>query len=165
MLFGAYDLAVAERGLVCDNWLPIVGNIDALDNIQRLKTYMEGAMLRVFEGISMARKHLRGFNPTVMPREEEQESEDDDNAGGNRDYSLSQAEIKELDYITRDIVNILTLSNEERMSTQSIANSRPVTPMASPLRLSSRLPGGIQTGYNTPYQSRPGTPSRLSRRL
>lgn len=164
MLFGAYDLAVSERGLVCDNWLPIVGNVDALDNIQRMKTYMESAMLRVFEGIAMGRKHIRGYNPTVMPREEEQESEDEGDAE-RRDYSLSAQEVKELDFITRDIVEILTLANEERMSTHSTANSRPVTPMASPLRLSSRLPGGIQTGYNTPYQSRPGTPSKLSRRL
>jgi len=39
----------------CDGWLPIVGNIDGLDDIQRLKTLMEACMLRVFEGIMMGR--------------------------------------------------------------------------------------------------------------
>ncbi|KAF6766020.1 DEAH box polypeptide 36 [Ephemerocybe angulata] len=162
MLFGAYDLAVAERGLVCDNWLPIVGNVDALDNIQRLKSYMEASMLRVFEGIAMSRRQTRPHNAAIMPREEEEE---DLPEVIDRDYSLSAQEVKELDFITRDIVTILTMSNDERMSSQSTNVSRPVTPMDSPLRLSTRLPGGIQTGYNTPYQSRPGTPSRLSRRF
>lgn len=162
MLFGAYDLAVSDRGLECDNWLPIVGNVEALDNIQRLKTYMEGSMLRVFEGISMGRRHLGGQHASVMPREEESEDEYDPS---DRKGRLSSQEIRELDMMTRGIVNILNLFSEERMSTQSCSNSRPATPIDSPLRLSTRLPGGIQTGYNTPYQSRPGTPSRLSRRL
>src|ERR1700733_2985763 len=56
VLFGAYEIAVTERGLDCDGWLPIVGNIDGLDDIQRLKTLMEACMLRVFEGIVMGRR-------------------------------------------------------------------------------------------------------------
>lgn len=162
ILFGAYDIAVSDLGLECDNWLPITGRVDALDNIHRLKTYMEASMLRVFEGISMARKHLRGHSTSVLPREEESGDEDE---GPDRDYSLSSQEVKELDMMTKDIVNVLTLYSEERMSTQSANTSRPATPMGSPMRRMSRLPGGIQTGYNTPYQSRPGTPSRLSRRF
>lgn len=51
MLFGAYDLVVTQRGLKCDSWLPVVGNLHALDDIQRLKTLLDGCMLRVFEGV------------------------------------------------------------------------------------------------------------------
>jgi len=162
LLFGAYDLAVVDNGLECDNWLPVVGRVDALDNIQRLKTYMEASMLRVFEGISMARRHLGGHNAAIAPREEESEDEDEEPIG--RNLALSSQEVKELDLMTRDIVQILSLYSEERMATQSYSTSRPSTPIASPMtRLLPRLPGGIQTNFNTPYNSRPGTPSRLGR--
>ncbi|WWD17693.1 hypothetical protein CI109_102134 [Kwoniella shandongensis] len=51
MLFGAYELVVTQRGLECDRWLPVVGNLHALDDVQRLKVLLEGCMLRVFEGV------------------------------------------------------------------------------------------------------------------
>jgi hypothetical protein len=51
MLFGAYELVVTQRGLECDRWLPVVGNLHALDDVQRLKTLLDGCMLRVFEGV------------------------------------------------------------------------------------------------------------------
>ncbi|KAJ7634307.1 P-loop containing nucleoside triphosphate hydrolase protein [Mycena polygramma] len=88
MLFGAYKLQVTERGLDCDGWLPIVGNLDALDDIQRLKTLMESSMLRVFEGIVMNRRQSRAANLPVLPREEEPESEADDE--DIKDLSLSR---------------------------------------------------------------------------
>ncbi|KAF8078620.1 P-loop containing nucleoside triphosphate hydrolase protein [Lyophyllum atratum] len=143
MLFGAYKLQVTERGLECDNWLPIVGNLDALDDVQHLKTLMEACMLRVFEGITMGRRHRRGS---------------------------AMREVKELDLMTRDVVRILNRYSDERMASQSRQNSRPATPMGSPSTQPIRLPGSI-SGYSTPtfggsaYNSRPGTPSRLSRRF
>jgi hypothetical protein len=51
MLFGAYELVVTQRGLECDLWLPVVGNLHALDDVQRLKNLLDGCMLRVFEGV------------------------------------------------------------------------------------------------------------------
>jgi hypothetical protein len=167
VLFGAYEIEVTERGLDCDGWLPIVGNIDGLDDIQRLKTLMEACMLRVFEGIVMGRqkRHWRDMIP-ILPREEA-ESDDDDL---KMDYSLSSEEIKELDLLTRDIVRILNRYSEERIATQSRHNSRPGTPMDSPAFASLKLPSvGSRSGHSTPYNigsaynSRPGTPSRLSR--
>ncbi|KAG6911959.1 hypothetical protein DXG01_000207 [Tephrocybe rancida] len=163
MLFGAYKLQVVERGLECDNWLPIVGNLDALDDVQHLKSLMEACMLRVFEGITMGRRHRRGTVP-VMPREEAESGDEDD----DRDYSLSRDEVKELDLMTRDVVRILNRYSEERMASQSRHNSRPATPMGSPSVQSSRIPGS-NSGYSTPtfggsaFNSRPGTPSRLRR--
>lgn len=167
VLFGAYEIAVTERGLDCDGWLPIVGNIDGLDDIQRLKTLMEACMLRVFEGIVMGKRqrHWRDMI-SILPREAESDEDD-----GRNDYSLSSEEIKELDFLTRDIVRILNRYSEERIATQSRHNSRPGTPMDySPTFASLKLPlVGSRSGHSTPYNmgsaysSRPGTPSRLSR--
>ncbi|KAJ7103530.1 hypothetical protein B0H15DRAFT_875068 [Mycena belliarum] len=145
MLFGAYKLQVTERGLDCDGWLPIVGNLDALDDIQRLKTLMESSMLRVFEGIIMSKRQARATLP-ILPREEEAESEADDE--DLRDLSLSRDETKELDYLTRDIVRILDRYSQERLSTMSRQSSRPATPYG-------------RSGFSTP--SRPATPSRTYR--
>ena len=154
MLFGAYNLEVSERGLVCDGWLPIVGNLDALDDIQRLKTLLDQCMLRVFEGISKRnrQRHMRD------------ESGDDEGAG--RATSLSATEVKELDIFTRDIVRILNRFSEERIASQSRNTSRPATPMGSPSSSSARLPSAfLGPSWPTPrstFNSRPSTPSRLS---
>ncbi|KAJ7225511.1 P-loop containing nucleoside triphosphate hydrolase protein [Mycena pura] len=151
MLFGAYKLQVTERGLECDGWVPIVGNLDALDDIQRLKTLMESSMLRVFEGITMSRRQSRANYLPILPREEEPESEAEDEE--LRDLSLSREEIKELDFLTRDIVRILNRYSEERATSQSRQSSRPATPYG-------------RSGFSTPgTMSRPDTPSRSSRLL
>ena len=166
MLFGAYKLEVTERGLECDNWLPIVGSLDALDDIQRLKTLMEACMLRVFEGIVMGRQQRRDQLST-LPREESESGDNDE----DKDYSMSRDELKELDLLTRDVVRILNRYSEERAVTQSRYNSRPATPIGSPSIKSLRLPGSSLSGYSTPhygesiFNSRPGTPSKLSRRF
>jgi small subunit ribosomal protein S24e len=164
MLFGAYRLEVTERGLDCDGWLPVVGNLDALDDIQRLKVLMESCFLRVFEGITMA-KRRRGRAPYAH-REEEHESDYEDDRAGKE---LSMTEVKELDLMTRDIVRILNHYHEEYVITQPRQNSRPATPMGSPGFFGGRLPGGSQSGRSTPFtsrytsfNSRPGTPSGLS---
>lgn len=170
MLFGAYNLQVVDGGLECDNWLPIVGDRGSgvLDDIQRLKTTTEACMLRVFEGITMSRRHRSRRTLPILPREEESESEDEGDK--NRDYSLSRQEVRELDELTRSVVNILNRYSDERIASQSRHNSRPGTPMASPMGSpmlhSMRLPS---SGYSTPstygsaFHSRPGTPSRLRR--
>ena len=166
ILFGAHNVDVVERGLECDNWLPIVGDVNVLDDIQRLKTFMEASMLRVFEGIAMSGVHKnrvhKGQTPPVRPREEDPETESWDEDSIN-DYSLSLQEVRELDYMTRDIVNILNRYSEDRIANQSRHNSRAATPVASPSWQHSRLPGGSVSGYSTPNHlySRPGTPSRL----
>ncbi|KAJ6519821.1 P-loop containing nucleoside triphosphate hydrolase protein [Mycena sanguinolenta] len=149
MLFGAYKLQVTERGLDCDGWLPIVGNLDALDDIQRLKTLMESSMLRVFEGIIFSRRQSRAANLPILPREEEPEDEAGDDYV--KDLSLSSSEIKELDMLTRDLVRILNRYSDERMASQSRQSSRPATPYG-------------RSGFSTPGNlSRPATPSRSSR--
>jgi len=172
VLFGAYQIAITAQGLECDEWLPIVGNVYALDDIQSLKVMMEACMSRVFEGLAMRRTRVSLRTAVVSPREEE-ESGDEENTGDNsRDHSLSTKEVRELDHFTRSIVGILDRYAEERMEVQSRTNSRPATPMDSPSVGSVKLPPfGTRSGTSTPYgvrsayNSRPGTPSRLSRPL
>lgn len=171
ILFGAYNVEVVARGLECDDWLPIVGDIRTLDDVQRLKLSIEGCMLRVFEGITMSRRRW-GRQLSVVPREES-ESESGDEGEDTTDYRLSNEEIRDLDYLTRDVVGILNQYYEERIALQSRSQSRAATPMGSPYFTGlTRLPGtsglgsGSASGYSTPamYQSRPGTPSRLQAR-
>ena len=162
ILFGAHNVDVVQRGLECDNWLPIVGDVNVLDDIQRLKTFMEASILRVFEGIAMSRVH-RGQALPVRPREEESESESWDEEDSIKDYSLSPQELEELNHMTRDVVRLLNRFSQDRIANQSRQHSRAATPVTSPLWQSSRLPGGSVSGYSTPnhFYSRPGTPSRL----
>ena len=156
MLFGAYNIIVTERGLECDEWLPIVGNIDALDDIQRLKTLMDSCMLRVFEGITM--RQNRRQNLPNLPRQEEPEFGDEDEI--SKDLTLSQAEVKELDLLTRDIVRILDNNHKERLQSQPNTNAAALSIRASGLSSGRSTP----YGYRSPFSSRPSTPSRLSRR-
>ncbi|KAK7694658.1 hypothetical protein QCA50_001845 [Cerrena zonata] len=179
MLFGAHHIEVTQRGLICDEWLPVIGRGDSLDDIERLKALMESCMLRVFEGLTQGRAKRRITAGPVAPREEkEEEAEDEDDENRVKSYALSHIEIRELDQMTQQITRILTDYNSWRVANQSRHNSRPATPMDSPVFPMSRLPsfggtsGGSRSGYSTPsgysygnaFISRPGTPSSLSRR-
>lgn len=160
MLFGAYNLQVVNRGIECDNWLPLFSDRSSavLDDIQRLKTVVEACMLRVFQGITMSQ--LRTRQPHLA-REREESGE------SKEEYSLSKQEMLELDQLTRSVVNILNRYSDERVAAQSRHNSRPGTPMASPIGSPmSRSIRVSNSGYSTPpygsnFYSRPGTPSRL----
>ena len=185
ILFGAHHVQVTQRGIVCDEWLPVVGRVDTLDDVERLKSRMEACMLRVFEGITLSKSRRGMRHVPIMRREErEEESGDEDDDLRMKDYALSRKEIQELDMMTHDIVRILNEYSSYRIATQSRATSRAATPAASPTMPTSRLaqstrgsldwpsigggPGhGSRSGYSTPYNagnyfmSRPGTPSRL----
>ncbi|KAI0078873.1 P-loop containing nucleoside triphosphate hydrolase protein [Panus rudis PR-1116 ss-1] len=183
MLFGAYHIELTQRGLICDEWLPVVGRPEALDDVERLKILMEASMLRVFEGITQGRSKRKFGANQIAPREEarEEESGDEDDELRLKDYALTETEIRELDLMTTDIIRILNDYNTYRMANQSRQNSRPATPMDSPVFQLTRLPSfgghssysGSRSGYSTPggynagaaFSSRPGTPSKLSRRL
>ena len=173
MLFGAYNIQVAGRGLECDEWLPVIGNQAALDQISRLKEAMDLCFLRIYEGILMAKRNRHGR--IIMPRPEEKEEESDNDGDDEkgqaraRDLSLSSTEIGEFEELTRNLVYILNQYSDERVASQSVTNSRPATPVDSPHFGLSRLPSmrsgtsGTSTPYNigSAFNSRPGTPSRL----
>ena len=170
MLFGAHNIRVAGRGLECDEWLPVLGNQEALDQIARLKEAMDLCFLRIYEGIVMAKRNRDGRVIMARPEEKEEESDDDgDDETGQaraRDLSLSSTEIGEFEELTRNLVYILNQYSDERIASQSVTNSRPATPVDSPFSGLVRLPG-MRSGTSTPYNigsafnSRPGTPSRL----
>jgi small subunit ribosomal protein S24e len=160
MLFGAHKLEVKERGLECDNWLPIVGNLDALDDIQHLKTLMEACMLRVFEGLVVSRGR-QGQSLGISPREESELGDIDE----HKDYSMSLDEVRELDLLTCRCVRILNRYSEERVS-QSRSNSSLAIPMGSPSAQSPWSLGSSRSGFSTPsyggstlFGSRAGTPT------
>ena len=139
ILFGAHNVDFVDRGLQCDDWLPISGNPNVLDDIRRLKIYMEASMLRVFEGIAMSRLR-KGQALPVRPREDDSESESWDEDDSNKNYSLSPQEVGELDYMTRDVVNILNRHSEDRIARQQLKETATYLP-------ETRQPFLSQLGY------------------
>jgi len=161
MLFGAYHLVVTQRGLECDALLPVAGNIEALDDIQRLKMLLDRCMLRVFEGVGKSLVKSRderwaknrnsvqvksGSSRIVKPAnadedsddegadEGENESDDDDDAPEVKKRiiePLSMEEKKELQLLTTDTVRILDLYASEREG-RSQYSTRPPTPADAP---------------------------------
>lgn len=119
LLFGAYNVEVTGNGLQCDNWLPIHGNLDALDDLQRLKTLLESCMLRIFEGVGKSLEQARGQRsgqrnaPAIASKRIDDSEEETENEDGleaedtNEDRSLSRTEIIELDNLTADVVSVL----------------------------------------------------------
>lgn len=156
MLFGTNELAVSERGLEGDGWLPIFGNVGALDDVERLKEVLDLSLLRVFEGlqVEMSKKHQprggRGFRAAASgPSGEAEDNEmevdlEDDAAAYLEDPSLSAVELGDLEKLTLGVVRVLNGYAEERLQSASRMPSRPDTPqsgLATPagLRLSSGL--------------------------
>ncbi|KAF5375029.1 hypothetical protein D9758_000280 [Tetrapyrgos nigripes] len=156
ILFGAHQLEKNEQGISCDSWTSIVGHLDALDDLYDLKKLVDGCMLRVFEGIIMSRRHKRQNIPMMQREESESGWELDD----RKDYSLSAHEVKELDFLSRDVVSIL---NQASVDKQGFRQSRPVTPSFGDVSSLSAYPR-MASGYSTPYgnsavNSRASTPT------
>ena len=82
ILFGAYRISVTQRGLECDEWLPVIGRMDVLDDLERLKVMVEDCMLRVFQGIIASRQRKAQSNKKPLTydggREDESGDEEDD---------------------------------------------------------------------------------------
>ena len=171
LLFGAYNVEVTGNGLQCDDWLPIHGNLDALDDLQRLKTLLESCMLRIFEGVGksleqarMGRSGQRAQQTQQQKKridESEEENEDEDgleveDGDTNEDRSLSRTEIIELDNLTADVVSVLDRYSDERGAGVSRAptapNTRPATPVESTPMAQAAGGNGV---YRPPIPSGP----------
>lgn len=114
MLFGAFNLRVTETGLECDNWLPIVGNVSALDDVERLKDVLDLSLLRVFEGLGVSIAKGRGATAPSRVRgghreDEEGEGEADQEAMDLSDPMLSAGEVADLDRLTTGVVKVLNM--------------------------------------------------------
>ena len=133
MLFGATEVRVLGEGVECDYWLPITGNFESLDNLEKLRSIMDVIMLRVFEGIGKRRKDPKQqARRTGEDLEEYEDGEDEDEDGdwGDRtDLSLSAQEIGEFEYMTQGVVHILDGYAQERgWASSSRGSTRPASP-------------------------------------
>ncbi|KAK0548088.1 hypothetical protein OC846_004607 [Tilletia horrida] len=167
LLFGSYDIRVGNKGLFCDGWLPVVGNIEALDDVERLKSVLNVCMLRVFQGIG--KRPLSESRPqqnwntkaTGSRRNSDGEEEmgewmDDEGNGPSsinpRDLSISPQETAELKGMTTGIAQILLAYYYHHQSGQngSRGPSRPDTP-------NGIGPSGSQDHHLSSYHSAPGS--------
>ncbi|SCV68972.1 BQ2448_1992 [Microbotryum intermedium] len=181
MLFGAHKLAVTDRGLECDDWLPIVGNVAVLDDVERLKDVLDLSLLRVFEGlgVQISGSGRRGPAAQAVPgagARDDDRDDDDDSEGEpeqgpyeSQNQELSVAEVADLDKLTRHVVKILNRFAEARLErTAATARSRPDSPMHTrpPSGLGqnnkgrhiSGGSGGGDSRYSTPRDSPYVTP-------
>lgn len=127
MLFGANQLRPsADGGMLCDNWLPMKGNYDALDDVERLKAILDVCMLRVFEAIQSENGPTETGNGVECGRR------------------LQAREVTEFEALTAGVVRVLdAYSREHREATStSRGSTRPATPLSGP--------HGGGSGRNTP---------------
>jgi HrpA-like RNA helicase len=59
MIFGTNSIKPVNEGIICDDWLPVRGYFEALDDVEILKHVMDASMLRIFEGIGKTRQSER----------------------------------------------------------------------------------------------------------
>ncbi|KAN0064438.1 hypothetical protein ACQY0O_002816 [Thecaphora frezii] len=172
MLFGAYDVRVTNQGIECDDWLPITGNLDALDDLERLKAIMDVVMLRVFEGIGKRRntrqKTFRFQSSWDDVEQAQDEGGEDDDWGDRTDLSLSAQEIDEFERMTTGIVRVLDGYAQERAwgASTSRGSTRPGTPAAGGGGSAyASAPGSQYEGQSNAgsrWSSRPQTPASAS---
>ncbi|PWZ01808.1 P-loop containing nucleoside triphosphate hydrolase protein, partial [Testicularia cyperi] len=150
MLFGASEVRVLGDGVECDFWLPITGNMDALDNLEKLRSIMDVIMLRVFEGIGKRsnqdrRRGQGGANGDSRTVEDEDEGgEDEDDWADRTDLSLSPQEISEFEHMTQAIVRVLDGYAQERgWVSSSRGSTRPASPVSGMGSLSLGFSGGF----------------------
>jgi hypothetical protein len=152
-------VAVGSNGL-CDDWLPMVGNMGALDEVQRLKNLLDGCMLRIFQGVGAAlakqrnerltnrntrraaysRENLRTIRTIVQGNDDNSDDDDEvEHEAGVEleetpvDLTLSSTEVIELDNLASDVVAILDRYAEDRGATASRAPTRPGSPQHHPM--------------------------------
>ncbi|KOS16159.1 atp-dependent rna helicase [Malassezia pachydermatis] len=128
MLFGATDAHATAQGLECDSWLPVTGNYDALDVVERIKSVMDSCMLRVFEGIqstepsAMASSKSKGpsTDGSAPPSDTAEPSwysdaEEDADPMPPMTRSLSDREVSEFETLTSGIVKLLNCYASEHL--------------------------------------------------
>lgn len=152
MLFGASDVVVTNHGVQCDHWLPMVGNLDALDSVESLKRAMDACMLRVFEGIGKTprRGGSSRFGNQHQGQGQSQNYQDQDVQSLRNDLSLSIQEIEEFQSLTSGIVHVLDSYAQERAENASQSTSRASTRPATP---NSGFYGGGNSYSNSAPQS------------
>ncbi|KAK4052988.1 hypothetical protein OIO90_004112 [Microbotryomycetes sp. JL221] len=155
MLFGASSLRIIDQGVEADSWLPLIGDGDVLDDVERLKQILDWSLLRVFEGLEVAvakgRQHTRNrrhapSRPSRAPinDEEDSEREDDVRPVDPNDPVLADREIQDLDTLTSNVVRILNYYADAR-------GAGSTAPSRLPSRGPSRAPS--PQGYRSQHQT------------
>lgn len=174
MLFGAYELFVTQRGLECDNWLPVTGNLHALDDVQRLKTLLDACLLRVFEGVGKAltrerdtrSAHRNSVDVHAGSSRIQEDSEDLDENKENESEDEDEAEAPAASGIAkfqnelaqRNVRKIEPLSKDEIRELEMLTND-----IVRILDAYSHEREGTGSSYSSRPSSRPATPSNVYR--
>jgi len=149
-LFGAHKLETYPKGLKGDHWITIAGNLNALEDVEKLRHMFDKCMLRVYESIALGKRDRKA----LLRRDSENENEADDE--DDRDLSLSKAERKELSLMTRDIVQVLDEYSQDRLNLTP--RPRLLSRVGSPMPSERLLSRGVASSHGTPYMSRANTP-------
>ncbi|CAO1621139.1 unnamed protein product [Parajaminaea phylloscopi] len=187
ILFGAGTTRHVSQGVMCDDWLPIKGHFQALDDVEHLKSVMDASMLRVFEGIVEANRpparRPRSNEPKRDIKSSAEQGQDDwdapgpeadesvptgvagdDGLGDRSDLSLSPREVAEFEELTKGIVTVLNRYAAERQSSLDVSRSstRPGSPNQSytPFRPSSPVQSYRPSSPSAPFLG--GASSRLN---
>ncbi|KZO93489.1 P-loop containing nucleoside triphosphate hydrolase protein [Calocera viscosa TUFC12733] len=146
VLVGAHRIRAISHGLVCDDFLPIWADEDTLDIVRRLKKALDLSLLRVYEAIHVAL--LKGrpeqpYNVARLPRGPRAAESDDPDMEENdgrdsvfdededdpaRAQPLSLQEIRDLDEMASNLIQILDRYSEENPVRETGGDSRPDSP-------------------------------------
>lgn len=105
MLFGASQVQASSNGLECDAWLPLTGDYDALDGVERIKAVMDACLLRVLEGIRYSHVHAPSKKSSDSYAPSDNDEDTDSTAHPIRPLSANEEE--ELESFTAGIVDML----------------------------------------------------------
>ncbi|PWN42021.1 P-loop containing nucleoside triphosphate hydrolase protein [Ceraceosorus guamensis] len=163
MLFGANQVRMGDGGIRCDDWLPVKGHFDILDDIDRLKTVLDACMLRVMEGCI----HRKRRSPRhAAPSRNHDEDEEDERApspgveyGDRSELHLVPQEIEEFERLTAGVVHVLDRFVDETMG-PSRNTTRPPSPSGYGSAISSMEHGGAgrYSAAGSQYNSRAPSP-------
>lgn len=170
VLFGACRVKNMSQGVICDDWLPVKGHWQVLDDVERLKSVMDASMLRVFEGLVTRDQPVKksGRNggggggdwdaydddAAAALAHNEDQPDNSDGFGDRSDLTLTAREVDEFEALTRGIVSVLDHYAADRRATaahwnggggSSLGASRASTRPASP----AVGFGGGQRGYSS----------------
>lgn len=159
-------------------------SVPALDDVGRLKQVLDYSLLRVFEGLGVAINKGRGAqNRNGRPQQQQQgqqriqqqqtphevgrgrqfDKDDEDEAEADEevvdfnDPTLSEKEVKDLDRLTSNVVQLLNNYHGSLGPVGSVPSSRPQTPSMHQGGPSGFGGGGAfaRSQGGTPYSSRP----------
>ena len=113
MLFGATEARASPQGLDCDSWLPVTGDYDALDGVERIKSVMDACILRVLEGVQIPLTNLTAKKSSIEPVASDvlndtfSDDEEDADPTIPPVGPLTMHEVQELESLTSRIVDLL----------------------------------------------------------